>query len=490
MMRSNEKGIALILVLFMVLVVSTLITSLIFVSQTETWSSQNYKLMSQTRYAAESGVNVAVNHLMFTYVPPGTNAGDPLANYDMTVSPVTYNGQPVVLSNTVAGSNYPINAVRDAFIAATQGALTTDNGNANFSATATLTSMQTIINAYTLTPVALMTWEIDGMGSVSGARSAETEVSAVLERPKSPAYSYAAFATSNGCAALSFNGGATTDSYDSANPGAGPTPTLTADGGNVGTNGNLTGVGNTTQINGSLSTPRSGVGNCTANNVTAQTLNGAAVTDGLVELAQPIGFPTPDPPNPLPPTNNVAFTQAGGCPAGLGAPSCAASAGGATLTPSTVGGTMVLGNVTTNGNADLHLNAGTYIVNSLTMAGNSHIIVDSGPVIFQIAGQDVATPLVITGDGVSNTTYDPTNLQFVYGGTGNIQMAGGSLTSALLYAPNATGAIVGGSDWYGAVILRQLTETGGAAIHYDIQLQNSAFVAGNYGMSAFTWKKF
>ena len=70
MTRSDQKGIALILVLFMVLVVSTLITSMVFVAQTETWSSQNYKLMSQTRYAAESGVHIAMNHLMFTYVPP------------------------------------------------------------------------------------------------------------------------------------------------------------------------------------------------------------------------------------------------------------------------------------------------------------------------------------------------------------------------------------------------------------------------------------
>ena len=59
MNRSNENGIAMILAMFMVLIMSTLGVSLMFTSQTETWSSQNYKMMSQARYAAESGVQAA-----------------------------------------------------------------------------------------------------------------------------------------------------------------------------------------------------------------------------------------------------------------------------------------------------------------------------------------------------------------------------------------------------------------------------------------------
>src|SRR5688572_30021597 len=100
---SNEDGIALVLVMFMVLVLSTVTTSLMFVSQTEVWSSQNYALTSQVRYAAESGTSAAANHLMFAYVPPGTNAGDPLASYNMNVSPVTdLAGNAIVLGPTAA----------------------------------------------------------------------------------------------------------------------------------------------------------------------------------------------------------------------------------------------------------------------------------------------------------------------------------------------------------------------------------------------------
>ena len=53
-----------------------------------------------------------------------------------------------------------------------------------------------------------------------------------------------------------------------------------------------------------------------------------------------------------------------------------------------------------------------------------------------------------------------------------------------------TGAFSGGSDFYGAVILKQLTAAGGASIHYDLNLKKTAFTEGNPMMSAFTWKSF
>src|SRR5690606_27063891 len=101
------------------------------------------------------------------------------------------------------------------------------------------------------------------------------------------------------------------------------------------------------------------------------------------------------------------------------------------------------------------------IINSLDIAGNSKIVIDSGPVTFQIAGQGTPTPLKIVGNGISNTaggtSFNPSNLRFIYAGTGNVQVAGGTETSALLYAPNATGGFSGGSDWYGAIIMKQIT---------------------------------
>ena len=75
---SGEDGIALVLAMFMVLIVSLLGASLATLGRTETMASLNYKTMSQARYAAESGLHSAANYLIHC-TPTGADAGDPLA---------------------------------------------------------------------------------------------------------------------------------------------------------------------------------------------------------------------------------------------------------------------------------------------------------------------------------------------------------------------------------------------------------------------------
>jgi hypothetical protein len=481
----------MIITLFMVLILSLLGSTLMYVARTETLSSLNYQTMSQVRYAAESGVHSAANQILWTYVPPpGTAGADPLGAYVTTTSPVRFNGADVVLSSdpTVA-SNYPVAAVRDAFVAATQGTLNVDSGSVAYTAVARLMSMRQINDAFTGLPVTLQTWEITGTGSVGGVGAARLQVSATIERQDTPIYKYAAFATDNGCDALKFGGNAHTDSYDSSTYGGVGTPAISASGGNVGTNGNLNEFGNS-QIAGTLSTPRSGVGACSAANVTALTGNLAGVSGGIVQLSQAIAYPTPPAPNPLPPTTAISFSKNGGCPAGAGA-YCSASANGATFTPPTATTVVTLGNVSANAQAVLHLSAGIYVVNSLSLASQVEIVLDGpGPVIFQIAGVGVATPLDMTGGSLANATFNPTQLQFVYGGTGNVKLAGGATSAALLYAPQATVTITGNNDFYGAVVAGKVTDMGVAAIHYDRSLQNSATTAGNPMMDEFNWRSY
>ena len=101
-----------------------------------------------------------------------------------------------------------------------------------------------------------------------------------------PVFTYAAFADDNGCSALTFGGGGTTDSYDSSTVTySGGNVVTQSYGGNVGTNGNLSTNGNPTTINGNLSTPRTGVGRCSSNNVTAWTVR--AVTSRAPHRAAP-----------------------------------------------------------------------------------------------------------------------------------------------------------------------------------------------------------
>src|SRR5204863_608730 len=133
---------------------------------------------------------------------------------------------------------------------------------------------------------------------------------------------------------------------------------------------------------------------------------------------------------------------------------------------------------------------GTYVINILTMNSNSTFVVDSGPVVIKVAGVGQTTPITITGQGIANSSFVPNNLKFEYAGTGDIKLAGGDTSAALFYAPNATASISGGADLYGAIVVNKMTETGGAAIHYDRRLSTSSLMAGNYMMSAFTWKNY
>ena len=492
----DERGLAMVMALFMMLALSVLGTSLMFVSKTETLSSHNYRLMSQARYGAESGVHVASNYLLsssYTSVMPNS-AGDAWTNYDTTTSPVTYGGNPVVLSSTSASSNYPLTSVKTAFAAKFSGAagtLDVNDAPVTFTATATLMSMRKFTDTMSGLETVLQTWEIAGEGSVVGARNATVDVSSVLERQSQPLFPYAAFATYSGCQALDLAGGATTDSYDSQAALVSGLPVTAPNTGNLGTNGNLKEVGNTTVVHGSLSTPRAGVGTCDdVQNVTALTQSGGATVDsGINQLSQPVIYPNPPAIRPLPPTTTTDFKKTTGCPSGF-AGVCATSTNGATFTPASASTVVTMGNVTMNAGVVLHLNAGIYVVNSIKQVGVAQLIVDSGPVIIKVAGQAESTPIDIAGNGVANPSFNPQNLQFIYGGTGAVKLNGGSQTSATFYMPNADTTINGGGSLYGALVARTLKETGGADIHYDRRLRNGGLTAGNYSLSAFTWKNY
>jgi len=486
---SGEQGVALVMALLMMLAVSVLTSSLVMVARSEALSSVSYTSMSQVRYGAESGVHAAANFLMNTYaMPTAASALDPLGVYDTTVSPVRWNNADVILSSDPAvASNYPVPAVRDAFIQNSIGNLAVNGAPVGFAARARLMSMSTVVDFGTGQPMTIQRWEIIGVGRIAGSGASVVEVEATIERQPVPVFNYAAFATNPGCSALSFAGGATTNSYDSGAALVGGSPVLSTTGGNVGTNGNLDGNGGPTQINGTLSTPRSGVGNCTANNVTAATISGwATVEEGLVNLPQPVSLQTPG--DITPPTTSVNF-GAGSCPAT--APFCTKSGGNFYVTPPTATSIVQMGNIDMNGGAEVHLRPGIYEINSIKLTGNAKIVVDNGgPVIIKVKGQGETTPIDLAGGGVSNPSMDPSKLQFIYGGTGAVKVVGGTETAALVYAPNATASISGGADFYGSIVVNKITATGGSAINYDRRLQRMIMTAGQPTMTTFTWRTF
>ena len=143
---NDERGIALILALFLTAAMSVLAASFMFLSQTETYASMNYRMMAQARYGAEAGIQKAGNFLVDTaqYKKPGTVVTDPLAAYDYTSSPVRLvaNNQPVVLSTIAGKTNYPVTDVVTAFNGVGHGTLIAGGATITYDTTATLLSMQ------------------------------------------------------------------------------------------------------------------------------------------------------------------------------------------------------------------------------------------------------------------------------------------------------------------------------------------------------------
>jgi hypothetical protein len=142
------------------------------------------------------------------------------------------------------------------------------------------------------------------------------------------------------------------------------------------------------------------------------------------------------------------------------------------------------------------LKAGTYNINSFKNAGGQ-LIIDSGPVIINITGTGVATPLDWQGGDIINATFKAANLQFQYGGTGNILLHAGAESGAVrgamvIYAPNSPISFSQGGGFYGALIGSTISDigAGGVQIHYDRALSASFFTAGNAMMSSFSWKKY
>ena len=490
----DEKGIALIIALFLTAALSALGASVMFISQTETYSSMNYRVMSQARYGAESGIYKTVHYLLNSYTPPSTGSGtDPISAYDTTKTPVQYNGRPVVLSAlSSVSANYPVQAVKTAFNTAAQGSLAQGNTSVNYAASATMLSMQELGGQ------TVITWQLTADGTIPSGRPATVEVSSVLEKQvvRSISYSYAAFATGKTCGALTWSS-AYTDSYDSTSAlGSNGKPVLANNSGNVGTNGNLN-TNNSATVNGTVSTPRVGVGNCSSGNVTAQTSSGGAtVTGGIIRLSQEVVKPTPVIPGTIPSSSqNIVFTDVNNCPTGLSG--CTKlSNGDKSLAPGTTASPAAYGNVSTTNSARLHLKAGAYNLNSLSVDNATQIILDSVPVTINIVGTGKTQPFwlnssIAMATGVANK-WDPTNIVINYAGTDTVRFDNAATQIGQVNAPNAN-LLVNSSEFYGSLIGKTITFGNAARLHYDRNLSNAAPATFNVGadmLTAFTWKKY
>lgn len=431
----SEKGFALIFALLSILVLSVLAATVMFTSQSQTWTSLNYRQTAQARYAAEAGVQATINWLSNTsgssggYTPPTGASSYP--GFTVTTNPVQCanssngctTGAAVTLSSTGSSNYYDTTGtVATNFAAVASGTVPGITG-ASYKTTAMLLRMPTTgATVSWLTGPAPQTWQITSVGTISGVTTATVQVVQTFDRITAPVFTNGLETTSNACGAITFtSSGSYTDSYNSSN-GPYSTTNSQTNGGNIATNGNVY-LGSGVTVNGTITAENTIVAtsNQPGTSPNPPCLNGITNKSGLTTFdqgtykepaslvaklpwgctAQPCYPPAISITQPNITTNqniNSQCSSISGCTTGAAVnvydgtgsnnPGSTISANVYTLAPGSYGN-LTIGNTSTN-SADVtvvHVSAGTYNINSINM-GNSdaQVVVDSGPVVFNMVG--------------------------------------------------------------------------------------------------------
>lgn len=299
--RNSEKGIALILVMLAIVVLSVLAASIVFSARSETYASYNYRTSLQADYAAKAGLQKAINFFnsdRYVAVPPS----DANAKYDVAVyasTPLTLytaKARPVICISGCANTNRPVtlqwssgsfagnyptyltNAAGDTVPTAygsllasgTLDPLSNSHNSGQYTVTATLESYRTVNDAFypARNPKPYEVWYVISTGSwnsVPPAGGVSAIPTSVQEATLAPVFlPYFANALYGMCN-ITMSGSVCTDSYNSNSGnynGANPANCVTAgaagsnsfaSGAGIGSGGNVTLNGSTYTVNGDVS---------------------------------------------------------------------------------------------------------------------------------------------------------------------------------------------------------------------------------------------
>jgi hypothetical protein len=470
--------VALILVLLILLTLSVVTASLVFTTQTEIWTTTNYRVMTQARYAAEAGAQQAAlwlanpNNSSTMYTAPTSYTG-----FNTAVLPVQdTSGHTIILTaDGATTAYYPDTTVKDNFATALANQPVPGMTGATYAVNATLISM-------TAGSPPAQVWEINSTGNVSGVRSAKVSVKERIERVVSSTPAYAIFATSTACNALTFSGNVTTDSFNSDNGTYAATHTNSS--GDMGTNGSLLASGSPgVTIHGAFYSPLpASKGSCPAN---SYNWSGTGSIDAGARVL-PGAWTPPAPKSPTGTPTSSSVVLGNGC-TGLPPGSCSGSGRNITLNPGTYNALI------SSGTQTVHLMGGSsscnfYNIYSVTMSGSFSFVVDSGKVCLVLTSP--SSPITGSGSWVNNPSGVPSNFEVDYAGTGSIPLSGSSASSAVINAPHAPVVVSGSNDWYGSIIAYSVTASGGAKFHYDQALGGTSASASKFHFSWFSWNKF
>jgi Tfp pilus assembly protein PilX len=535
---NRQSGIALIISLICLLVLSTLAAGLIISSQLEIWTSSNYRYVTQARYVAEAGAQQAINWFQLHWVAPSTLSST--GQFNIGTFPTQYVGGGSNQNIIFASDNMAVADTYKIFDATTDTSFRTSlnnvsillPSNANFTGTYKVAAQ--LLTARQVSGSWLTSWKIFSQGNVSGATVQVVEVVKDVMTTGSgtstaPSFNYAILATSTACNAVVMTGASgRTDSYNSQASGnvGNSSPTTLGSGGNVGSNGNISLSGGA-KIIGSVYSPQYntgaagtyGISNSAGNgmNAGAACSTSTGGTDYAVNednSGSQVGCTTagstttcPDAdsgyyslpatydqrtyalpsayasmPNALMPsvTANTAACSGynGVCAGGSGGGSgCTITVPPSTLPSGAAGtGAANFGVVTFAACAVVTLQAGIYNMDTLNITSGAQVILPaSGNVVLNLFNASgSATPINLTGGTIANNGGTPNSLTFIYNGTDGVNLGAGAAMFATVYAPNAPVTLSGNFATYGAIVGASYNFSGSGHVVYDSSLASSA----------------
>ena len=340
--RSGDSGVALILVLLAILVLTTLAAAMVFSARSETLASYNYRVGTQAEYVALAGVQRALNFFnssSYSPVPPAasttyyaasTYSVNPVSLYFSNSTPVTCTSGcsstgNVVLGTSSGSSLFPPAAATGAVNVVTNWVAAMNNqsisdgvgGTGNYTVTATLLEYHTVNNAFfgvaaTGCPDALAAtgicrqpfevWQVSSTGTwnsnIGGGVALPTvQVVATISPMYLPFFGNALYGLCN----VTLSGNVCTDSYNStAGNYGGASANSCVTSSTSGTNAQLTGAGvgsnGGVTVNGSSNTVGGNVTYANQNSTSSCNTGFQGTAAGVVGSVLP-GPAVPSPPD-------------------------------------------------------------------------------------------------------------------------------------------------------------------------------------------------
>ncbi len=341
----SDSGVALVLVLLAMMILTTLAAAMVFSARSETLASYNYRIGTQAEYVALGGVQRALNFFnstRYSPVPPASSttyydvsvyATKPVDMYFANVSPVTCtsncNSTGDVLLNTSSGSSiFPpsagtsgVNVVNN-WVADMNNTAISDGvgGSGNYTVTARLLEYHTVNNAFFGVPASgcadasaslgicrkpFEVWQVTSTGTWNsnlgaGAALPTVQVVATISPMFLPYFGNALYGLCN----VTLSGNVCTDSYNSERGTYGLSATscatsstgtsnAQATGSGVGSNGGVT-------INGSANTVGGNVTYANQNSDPSCNTGFQGTATGVA------GSVLPGPATPMPPTVDMS----------------------------------------------------------------------------------------------------------------------------------------------------------------------------------------